>query len=207
MTDDDQMIRRITESLWVYASVCIGLNLKSILNTLVATLSSGVLISLAKSRSAPTQLQAIDYPANEVYNARIVNLTNLLNLNFESLIATTSREGEHCVPGDDSSHTPGSGTGSGIGSASAGDEVKMNWRETHRLRGEVMMRLVFHIAARCTSSLSAESWKAITHLLVRIFTSTSLNFFVSPVLHVYDSYLLDLHLNSLFLNFFYIPAF
>lgn len=163
MTDDDQMIRRITESLWVYASVCIGLNLKSILNTLVATLSSGVLLSLAKSRSAPTQLQAIDYPANEVYNARIVNLTNLLNLNFESLIASTSREGEHCVPGDDSSYTPGSGSGSGTGSV---DEVKMNWRETHRLRGEVMMRLVFHIASRCTSSLSAESWKSITQLLV-----------------------------------------
>lgn len=155
------MIRRITESLWVYASVCIGLNLKNILNTLVATLSSGVLLSLAKSRSAPTQLQAIDYPANEVYNARIVNLTNLLNLNFESLIASTSREGEHCVPGDDSSYTPGSGSGTG-----SVDEVKMNWRETHRLRGEVMMRLVFHIASRCTSSLSAESWKSITQLLV-----------------------------------------
>ena len=164
------MIRRITESLWVYASVCIGLNLKSILNTLVATLSSGVLLSLAKSRSAPTQLQAIDYPANEVYNARIVNLTNLLNLNFESLIASTSREGEHCVPGDDSSYTPGSGSGSGSGTGPV-DEVKMNWRETHRLRGEVMMRLVFHIASRCTSSLSAESWKSITQLLVSAFNA------------------------------------
>jgi hypothetical protein len=168
------MIRRITENLWTYASICIGFNLKGVLNSLVSNLSARVLSSLISSRSSPSQLLAVENSVSEVYRARITNLTNLLNLNFESLIASTTREGDHSTFSEDGlfgSHSPnttGSGTAAaaGAGAGAGADEVKMNWRETHRLRGEVMLRLVFHIASSCSSSLSADSWRAITQLLV-----------------------------------------
>jgi hypothetical protein len=170
------MIRRITENLWTYASICIGFNLKGVLNSLVSNLSARVLSSLISSRSSPSQLLAVENSVSEVYRARITNLTNLLNLNFESLIASTTREGDHSTFSEDGlfgSHSPnttGSGAaaaaGAGAGAGAGTDEIKMNWRETHRLRGEVMLRLVFHIASSCSSSLSADSWGAITQLLV-----------------------------------------
>ena len=166
------MIRRITENLWTYSSICIGFNLKGILNSLVSNLSARVLSSLISSRSSPSQLLAVESSVSEVYRARITNLTNLLNLNFESLIASSTREGDHNAFGDDSlfgSPCPSTATGAGAGGGGGGagtDEIKMNWRETHRLRGEVMLRLVFHIASSCSSSLSADSWGAIAKLLV-----------------------------------------
>lgn len=174
------MIRRITENLWTYASICIGFNLKGVLNSLVSNLSARVLASLISSRSSPSQLLAVENSVSEVYRARITNLTNLLNLNFESLIASTTREGDHSTFSEDGSfgsHSPnttasgtgaGVGPGTGTGTGTGTDEIKMNWRETHRLRGEVMLRLVFHIASSCSSSLSADSWGAITRLLVSI---------------------------------------
>lgn len=156
------MIRRITEGLWTYACVCIGFNLKNILNNLVFNLTSRVQISLNSSRNTASQAMAIESSVSEVYKARIINLTNLLNLPFESLISGNASEVENSAPCEETSCTP---------SSSGAEEVKMNWRETHRLRGEVMLRLVFHIAARCTSFLSADSWEAITKLMVRLRTS------------------------------------
>jgi hypothetical protein len=166
------MIRRITENLWTYASICIGFNLKGVLNSLVSNLSARVLSSLISSRSSPSQLLAVENSVSEVYRARITNLTNLLNLNFESLIASTTREGDHSTFSEDGlfgSHSPnttGAAAAAGAAAGAGTDEIKMNWRETHRLRGEVMLRLVFHIASSCSSSLSADSWGAITQLLV-----------------------------------------
>ena len=167
------MIRRITENLWTYASICIGFNLKGVLNSLVSNLSARVLSSLISSRSSPSQLLAVESSVSEVYRARITNLTNLLNLNFESLIASTTREGDHSTFSEDGlfgSHSPNTTGGAGAGAGAGTDEIKMNWRETHRLRGEVMLRLVFHIASCCSSSLSADSWGAITQLLVSILS-------------------------------------
>ena len=152
------MIRRITEGLWTYACVCIGFNLKNILNNLVFNLTCRVQVSLNSSRNAASQSMAIESSVSEVYKARIINLTNLLNLPFESLISGNTSEVDNSAPCEDTSTPSGS------------EEVKMNWRETHRLRGEVMLRLVFHIAARCTSFLSADSWEAITKLMVSFNT-------------------------------------
>jgi hypothetical protein len=42
----------------------------------------------------------------------------------------------------------------------------VDWKGAMRLRGEVMLRAVFHIAARCAPSLSSDSWLIITQLLV-----------------------------------------
>ena len=98
LTSDDQTIRRITEYLWTYASVCIGFNLKNILNNLVTLLASRVLLILMKSRNSPTHIDT----TNEVYKARIINLTSLLNLDFHTLIASSVRDTDYNLNTDGS---------------------------------------------------------------------------------------------------------
>ena len=134
----------------------LGFNLKNVLNNFIFQLSSRVLLILMRSRSSSSSI-VID-SKNEVYKARITNLNNLLNLDYDSLIASSIREVECGVNPDGSTF-----------SSPRTDNVKMNWRETNRLKGEVMLRILFRIATQCVQCLTAETWKSLTHLLVRMF--------------------------------------
>lgn len=113
-----------------------------------------------RSRTQPIHVDT----TNEIYKARIINLTNLLNLDFETLIATSVKETDYHLDSDGSKV---SGNFSTSGS-SCGENVKMNWRETHRLKGEIMLKVVFHIAQQCASSLSSDAWGVLTQLLVSL---------------------------------------
>ena len=134
----------------------LGFNLKNVLNSFIFQLCSRVLLILMRSRSTNSSI-VID-AKNEVYQARITNLNNLLNLDYESLIASSTREVECGLNSDGSTF-----------SSPRTDNVKMNWRETHRLKGEVMLRILFRVASQCVQCLTAETWKSLTHLLVCTF--------------------------------------
>ena len=138
--------------------MCIGFNLKGILNHFVTLLSTRVLNTLKSSRSIPSS--SVSEAGNEVYKARITNLTNLLNLPFDSLIASSVKDAEYNLNLNLNSD------GSTFSSPRT-NNVKMNWRETHRLKGEVMLRILFHVASQCVHCLSGEAWMILTELLVR----------------------------------------
>lgn len=134
----------------------LGFNLKNVLNNFIVLLSSRVLLILMSSRSSSSPI-VVD-ASNEIFKARITNLNNLLNLDFDSLIASSAREVECGLNSDGSTF-----------SSPRTDNVRMNWRETHRLKGEVMLRIVFRVASQCVHCLTSEAWTILTHLLVSAY--------------------------------------
>jgi hypothetical protein len=81
VTDDDLVIRKIIESLWGFTSICMGFNLKNILNNLIQILVKKIFKNLNKSKNVSSPL----VEPKEDY-VRLNNSKHLLSLDFTLLI-------------------------------------------------------------------------------------------------------------------------
>jgi hypothetical protein len=83
VTEGDMIIRKIIESLWGFTSICIGFNLKNILNNLIQILVKKIFKNLNKSQNISSPSPGFEPKEDYV---RLNNSKYLLSLDFILLI-------------------------------------------------------------------------------------------------------------------------
>jgi hypothetical protein len=143
-------VRRLTESVWAYASVCAGLHLRPLLSKLVDVLAARLLAVLATERARGDGEGGAGAagPGPDAWHLPGESLAQLVGADVEALVGGPRGPPAH-------PHTTGKGPGAPphaltLSSASAGyasetssnADSALDWRGAAAAKGEVMQRVV-----------------------------------------------------------------
>ena len=149
--NDDNIMRRIIEGFWDYATICTGLKLHDLLNRMIQIVSKRIIYVLSMARKpyrlatkAQNNLSLMKVQLRHLEEEGIShNFTNILSEDFFALISSKwTAESKQSNP--------------------------ITWTGAHIIKGELMLKTIFHICTIYAQSINDDAWKSVFQLLLWI---------------------------------------
>jgi len=147
--NDDNIMRRIIEGFWDYATICKGLKLYDLLSRMIQIVSKRMIDVLSNARK-PFRLATKAHNSISLMKVQIRHLEeegiahNFMSLVTDDFLALIS-----------SKWTPDSKQSNLI-----------NWNGAHIIRGELMLKTIMYACSKYTQCINEDSWKSIFQLLL-----------------------------------------
>ena len=218
IVEDDQTVRRIAESLYAYSTICMNLGLRTLLNRMIEVLATRICTTLgvtrslhmgyvmrSKGRHGQSEGRSHALAMFDAKKANPQNIARLLCADPELLVISRQRShsmmlnsSNYSTPLTDASpNSNGEGkrysqfTGPSMdgGGSRYGGEMDFDWKGAHIVRGEIMIRVLFHMTATHASLLSGNIWGLLAKLLLYVRNRGALPLEISEITHDFEDIL------------------
>ncbi|CAM9099816.1 unnamed protein product, partial [Ectocarpus fasciculatus] len=153
-TEDPQLICRIVEGVWDYASICAVLNFPEQFNKLIRTLAE-------KSRKNVKRLVRADF--DTIISSRKKNAHNLMyQLVDRHRQQHIQRGGSPFVSGEGPEKEAAASSSPEL-SASSDD---ISWEGSQYMRGQLLLRVLFHVCNKYISFIGPAGWTSLVRVLL-----------------------------------------